>query len=570
MESRGTISKKEIFIILGIMAVYFLHRLVLYKLGIYMEECRDANAMVMALNGKVPYRDFHFWVYGPFVFCIYPMIFKIFGISLEVFRLGYVTAGSLVIPLVYILARRLMTPFWAAISTFLGFVLIDVPYYTYNHIYATIGGLAAILLVIKFIEERRTSYLFLAGVFVGLALLVKPFIMGFGTLAACMIFLFLMRLRAKEGEKTRPSRFLLLLAASGITVAPFAAYFAAHGCLGNLITEITPFGTNRVGSFYVYNGPGLPGFPFDIRTQLAFFLDMIPYKMFLQPSEWKAAFATSYYRLVLYAPILVTAVILLLNKFIFRKYNLVGKARMAYLLFFSMFSIFICLQTFLVHGSLGRSFTSQVSFIIIVFFLSLINNKSLYQRAFAIRFVMGALTVFFVLYLSLLHFFIYPVSRARKYNVPLGFARAQTITVTPEEKTLYEALRGYLQNNSTAEEPIAVLGYYPQIAFLLERENIFGDMEDMWIKFMVVADAKVPYPSDMRGADESEKLIIERFIAQKPRIVISPVVTERRYIPIKVAEYLNKNYRLEKTLGPADIDIYTPGIVNVYQLKKRI
>ena len=82
-----------------------------------------------------------------------------------------------------------MTPAWSTIAAFLSFVLIDVPYYTYNHIFATIAGLLALLFVVKFMEDGALFYLFFAGVSTGAAILVKPFAEGFGMLISIVLFM---------------------------------------------------------------------------------------------------------------------------------------------------------------------------------------------------------------------------------------------------------------------------------------------------------------------------------------------------------------------------------------------
>ena len=554
------IEKKEFFLVVIMLAVYFVQKLFLSKLGIYMEECRDANAHLMVLDGKVPYKDFHFWVYGPFIFCFYPLIFKIFGAGLFVFRLSFIAIGALAVPLVYVIARRLMSKGWAITASFLSIVLIDVPYYTYNHIFATVAGLCALLFIIKFMERNVVRYILFAGIFIGIALLVKPFLMGLGILLSILLFMLFLKFKEGNAFEINFRHFILLLSGASVTIIPFLAYFIIHDAFWQLLANITPLGPDRVGSFYVY-----PRFLPQLFNHLNYFINMIPYEALFSPSQWKDVLVMSYYRQLLYLPVMVPLVIFLLNKFVFSEYGLISKTDSRYIVLFTMFSIFISGQSFVVLGLMGRSFTMQVPFLLFVYLLSLINNKKLYDRHKFRRYTVLVLSGFLVFYLSFLHFFRYPYSRSKTYNVELGLERARHIKVTPEEKTLYESLNKFLDDNLSRPEPIAVIGYYPQFAFLLNRENIFGDIEDVCIKFMSMQESGFYGHEDMENINITENKVLDRLEERKPAFLISPVIPERKYLTSKILDYINQHYALEKTFGPAYIDIYTLGIVKVYR-----
>ena len=557
------VKKKELIIICFIIAVYLLHRLFMYKLGLYMEECRDANAMLMVLNGKVPYRDFHFWVYGPFVFCIYPLIFKIFGVSLGIFRLSFIIAGAFVIPLVYLLSRRLMSPIWAGVSAFLSIILLDVPYYTYNHIFATLAGLLALLFVIKFMEEGLVHYVFFSGIFIGIALLVKPFFMGFGMLFSIGLFMCFLEFQNHPVRKIKYSHIVIFLAGALLVLVSCAIYFIIHGSLYKFLRNIIPLGADRVGSFYVYTG-----FTFSLRHHLKWLMSLFPIKIFFSPlSLWKEIIVKSYYAQLLYSPVLVPLIIVVLNKYIFYKYNLVSKISVRYLVLFTIFSIFIAGQSLIIFGLMGRSFTMQIPFLLIAYFLSLVNNKKLYAQANFRKHIIVGLSICFIFYLSFLHVIRYPYSKSKKYTVPLNFERAKNIKVTYEEKELYEALNKSLYENTNINEPIAVIGYYPQFAFLFNRENIFGDMEDVFIKFSETQESNKFDTKDLENVKKTEDYLISRLKLRKPKFIISPV-SNRKYLTPELIKYINQSYVLEKTFGPADLDIYTTGIVRLYKRRE--
>ena len=219
-----------------------------------MEECRDAEAHLMVLKGQLPYTDPMCWFYGPFAFCIYPLIFKIFGVNLVVFRLSYVIIASFVIPCVYYLARRLMPSMWAGLAAFLATLLIGVPYYTYNHILATIAGLLALLFIVRFIEHfDNIRNLFFAGIFVGITLLVKPFFMGFGILFSIILFILFLKFKKAAFIKIKLIHVIMLFFGLLTILTPFLLYFAIHKNLYKFLMHIMPIGLNRASGFYAYS-----------------------------------------------------------------------------------------------------------------------------------------------------------------------------------------------------------------------------------------------------------------------------------------------------------------------------
>lgn len=561
--SQFKLKKQELIFIGLIMLVYFIQRLFMYKLGIYMEECRDADAHLMVLQGKVPYRDFQFWVYGPFVFLFYPLIFKIFGVSLAVFRFSYVVIGALVIPLIYCLSRRLMPPIWAMAAAFLSIVLIDVPYYTYNHIFATVFGLLALLFIVKFVEEYVNYYLLLSGIFIGMTMLVKPYAMGLGALCSIILFLMVLKFHKNSIRKISWNHLIIILAGSVAALAPCLFYFIAHDSLYDFLTNIIPLGPNRAGSFYVYHS----GFSLNLRQHLRYLSAILPYRILFSPKQWQGILVQSYYSLLLYFPVICPLAVFLFNKFVLRKYNLISKSDLTYFLLFAIFSIFISAQSLLVFGLLGRSFTMQIPFLLAVYFIFLLNRKKPYAQSRGRRHIIAVLSVCFIFYLSFLHFFRYPYSRNKLYVAPLELKRAKGIRVTVQEKMLYESLNKFFSENTQPNEPIAVMGYYPQIAFLINREDIFADIKDGFIKFFVLSEITQSDLDIQKNSKQLEDTLINRLELAKPKFIISPLIDTRPYLTARLIDYINKNYALEQTLGPADIDIYTSGIVRIYRIK---
>jgi len=547
-------------------AAYYIQKIISYKLGLYMEECRDANAYLMALDGFVPYRDINFWPYGPFAFSIYPLVFKFFGANLAVLRLSYVVIGSLIIPLVYFLSRRLMPPAWAALAAFLSVALVDVPYYTYNHILASVSGLLALVFIVRFIEGKRARNLFIAGIFIGISILVKPFLMGFGILLSVLLFMVIRKFKNSLGYKAMSREFAVLFFGTIAALAPFLLYFSAHHALFQSLANIIPIGfggSGRAGPFYAYASYLPP-----LQQYWQNFIDIVPYKIIFSPAQWKAILVYSYYRLIIFSPVLFPALIVLFNLRAVSKRRLVTPGAADIFLLYTLYSIFISGQSVFYLQSMGRSFTMQVSFILITYFLFLINSKSAHKgkkyRAFLIIF----LSVLFVVYLSFLHYLRYPYSRLKYYTQNLALERAGDIRVSPREKKLYESLNTLFSRELPINGVIAVIGYYPQFSFLLQQDNIFEPNNDVFIKLnsLLASCANVE-----KNCPEAVKIIddvIDRINRSKPEFILKPIRLEDRKPFNRIDGYIKGNYDLYQTLGIADIDIYWRGIVEVYRIRR--
>lgn len=558
----------ELFIAGALFLLYFGQKLFKFSLGIYMEECRDANAYLMALNGMVPYRDFDSWIYyGPFAFCVYPLIFKIFGANLFVLRISYIVIASSVVPLVYFLARRLMTPVWAGTAAFLSFVLIDVPYYTYNHILATIAGLFALLFVIKFMEGNPPFYLFFAGFCSGIAILVKPVTMGAGAFLSIFLVMMFLKFQKNAVCKVNLTHLALILGGALIALAPCIVYFAVHGSLQKYAVNQVPLLLNRSQGLYRYVGS-----PFSadwLRIHSACIKSILPYKIFVLPfSQWGGIFRGSYYSLLIYSPVIFPAVILLLDKAWFCRHNLILERARIYLLLFAVFSVFVCAQPFLNFANEGRSFTMQVPFILITYFLFLASNKKLYSRAPFCRFIAVVLSVCFIFYLSFLHYLRNPYLFSKRYTVAMDIERAKHIKVTERQKAFYEYLNRFLSERLKPGEPIAVIGYYSNFSFLLNRENIFADKEEcVWLQFKAWNLSKSGNFLERQAARKSEDELISRIGLKRPKIIIIPAIYNRKYVPQRLGRFIKKNYRLVKMFGLVEIDMDSYGMVYICGIK---
>lgn len=554
--------RNGVFLVLSLLLVYFIQRLMSYKLGLYREECRDINAYLMVLRGYLPYRDFKFWVYGPFAFCIYPIILKVFGVKLAILRLSYVIIASLTIPLVYYLARRLMPKVWAGLAAFLSVLLLEVPYYTYNHILATISGLCVLVFIVNFIEKRAAYFLFFAGIFIGITILVKPLVMGLGVFTAACLFMLILKFKKDSALNINLSHIIVLFLGILFILFPFLIYFIMQRSLPQLVEAVLPFGIKPSSAFYSFSYLSFP----NLSRHWGSIKTILPYQFLFSPMNWKTIIVRSCERLLLFSPVIFPVLIFLLNRLVYRikKYELIPENAQLFFLLFSLFSVFISAQSLLHLHRLCMSFTIQVPLLLIVYFLFLITSKKIYAGNGYIKYTVFVLTGFFIFSLVFLYFFRIPYARYKKYIAPLSIGRAQNIRVTAAEKQLYESLNMAL-SKAMPSGPIAVIGYYPQLAFLTQRQNIFGDIEDVFIKLNYLSLQQKNNIEADKELDELEKELISRIGLQGPAYVLKPVEFRVGDIKTKVDEYVNKKYISAGVFGPAEIDIGVDGVVKIYR-----
>src|ERR1041384_3872602 len=131
-------------------------------------------------EGKMLYRDL-FWMYGPFVPYWHALLFKVFGFHLNVLYAVGLLLSAAQIALVFVVARRVLSPLLAVIAAVL--FLIQFVFrpslgnlvfpYSFNAEYASLLNLTALWLVLRHREGKKTGTLIAAGTCVGLSLLSK-------------------------------------------------------------------------------------------------------------------------------------------------------------------------------------------------------------------------------------------------------------------------------------------------------------------------------------------------------------------------------------------------------------
>jgi len=193
---------------------------------------REMNVPLRLLHGQLLYGDVH-WFYGPLSPYWNAMLYKLFGVSLDVLYANGIITTGIILALVFWLARRLMRPAGAAWAT-LGVLWLCALKISGNFIfpyaYAALHGLAlgllALVLVARFVETGRTGWLLGASLVAGLALLTKTEC-GLPALAAGAVAVSLTRewpLRARWRALA-----IFVAPAAGLAMVTYACFAARVG-----------------------------------------------------------------------------------------------------------------------------------------------------------------------------------------------------------------------------------------------------------------------------------------------------------------------------------------------------
>jgi hypothetical protein len=191
-------------------------------------------------EGHMLYRDL-FWIYGPFAPYWHALLFKLFGVHLNVLY----AAGLLLVAaqgsLVFVIGRRVLSPAFAALAATLFLVQFAVrptlgnlvfPY-SFSAGYASALNLVALWLALRDHESGQRGFcLILAGACVGLSLLSKIEIglAGFGFLLAVAL------VPVRDAKSTIRNSSFALLACLALPLAGYG-WFASQLGAATLLHE---------------------------------------------------------------------------------------------------------------------------------------------------------------------------------------------------------------------------------------------------------------------------------------------------------------------------------------------
>ena len=163
-----------IALILALIPTYAHHGHLLIDCG------REAYYPTQVLLGKVLYKDI-LNIYGPFSYMFNALLFKVFGISLNVLYLAGCACAFLISAMIYLIAKRFLSGFVsfsiAILTIAMGVLNIHLSNFIFPYSYAMLYGLVAFLIsiwfLLKYQSETKIVNLYLSGFFAGLCVSSK-------------------------------------------------------------------------------------------------------------------------------------------------------------------------------------------------------------------------------------------------------------------------------------------------------------------------------------------------------------------------------------------------------------
>lgn len=157
---------------------------------------REMHVPVRILEGDRLYIDIMYH-YGPFAAYFNALLYYLFGIHLNTLHASGMVCAVAILFMIYWLARRLLSPWEAALATALvlvtcalsGYLGNFIQPYAYAAVYGFTFALAALSCLVRYITSQRTAWLWCAGVGAGFTMTCKPeyAVLGFGPVVVAWI-----------------------------------------------------------------------------------------------------------------------------------------------------------------------------------------------------------------------------------------------------------------------------------------------------------------------------------------------------------------------------------------------
>lgn len=208
-------------------------------IGVQSDESINICGALRILEGENIYRDF--WVYHtPGIFFLTAAIFATLGKSLLAVRMVLILAASATASGLYLLGRKFMAPFPAALAAAL-FIMIGVNLWPIGgyHWHSTFLLVFSALVTARFLEDRsRRKSLFAGGFLAGTTFLFQQ---PKGGYLLCLMFLFLAADELMQKEEMPRLRRLIrtgavFAAGATISILIVAVYLALVGTLGEAVS----------------------------------------------------------------------------------------------------------------------------------------------------------------------------------------------------------------------------------------------------------------------------------------------------------------------------------------------
>lgn len=530
---------KNLILIWGIL-LFFVILTYAHHGHLIIDNGREAYYPTQILLGKVLYKDI-FNIYGPFAYMFNALLFKLFGINLNVLYLSGCVCAYIIITVIYLLARRFLNPILSfSISFYIILLGMSAPYlfdfvfpYSYGMLYGLVAFLISLFFLLKYQEnQNKVSYLYSSCFFAGLSAINKYDFLPY--LLVILSAIFSQKLKIKE-------YFISLFFLLFVPVGCFLILFLQGLTIENLLFSIKYIKklSHSPTLTYFYVSQGIFPHKYLIKTlSKELFIVLLPlFSLFF--ALRKPVKITSIIIIVLsviatcklfshisfgFIPILITVLLIINIKSIY-------KNKVLFFLVISALSVSMKVYWLLVTRNYGMFFAG----ILILTLLSLIFNVYKEQNTSLNQAVASFYLVLVALILSYTNF----ETIATKSNL-ISTDRGKIYVNSYYYKPTVEVIQ-YIKQNTKKTDKVVILPEGALINFLTDRKS-----DDYFISMIP------PYVETFE-----EDYIIKHFKETKPEyIVINNWNTEDYYLSsicysyaAKFCEYVNENYSKEKVIS---------------------
>lgn len=530
---------KNLILIWGIL-LFFVILTYAHHGHLIIDNGREAYYPTQILLGKVLYRDI-FNVYGPFAYMFNALLFKIFGINLNVLYLSGYVCAYLITTIIYLLARKFLNPFLSFSISFYTILLgMSAPYlfdfvfpYSYGMLYGLVAFLASLFFLLKYQEnQNKISYLYSSCFFAGLSTINKYDFLPY--LLVILFAIFSQKLKIKE-------YFISLFFLLFVPVSCFLILFLQGLTIENLLFSIKYikklFHSPTLTYFYVSQGIFPHKYLIKTLSKELFIVFLPLFSLFF--AFRKPAKITSIIIVILsviatcksfshisfgFIPILITVLLIINIKSIY-------KNKVLFFLVISALSVSMKGYWLLITRSYGIFFAG----ILIITLLSLIFNVYKKQNTSLNQGVAGFYIVLVALILSYANFEII----ATKTNL-ISTDRGKIYVNSYYYKPTLEFIK-YLKQNTKKTDKVVILPEGALINFLTDRKS-----DDYFISMIP------PYVETFE-----EDYIIKHFKKTKPEYIVINNWNAEDYslssicdsYAAKFCEYVKENYSKEKVIS---------------------
>ncbi len=216
---------------------------------------REMDLPLRLLRGELLYRDIHY-LYPPFSPYFNALLYRIFGVQLEVLNVSGVLCSLVIVALCYAIARRILHAGEATLATLAIIVWCIfkpegnlIAPYAFAALHGMMLALATLLVTLRYGEQRRWREVVWAGVFIGFAGITKQ---EFALTAAVTWSAGLLFVHRREW-KALLTRLLAAASIAIVLAAPVYAYFLARVGWQTLVEDCHLLYTRIPASLVFYN-----------------------------------------------------------------------------------------------------------------------------------------------------------------------------------------------------------------------------------------------------------------------------------------------------------------------------